>query len=436
MFSHPNVVPYSSSPRLPPRGCRVSESIRQHTFSNGLVLVAEPMDWLESAAFTLLVPSGCVDDPIDRAGLSSFTCETAFRGAGPRDSRRFIEDLDNLGVERSESVSDAHTQISAATLAANLPQAIAVFADVLRVPHFNPEQLEPARLAMLQELRAVQDEPAERLMIELRRRHYPYPWGRPPQGEADALEAISMDEIRSHFSTHYRPNGTVLGVAGRFDWPVVCDTVGRLLGDWQPVPEEPRVEKPRIGGWRHMHYDSSQTHVGIAYPSVPYADPDYFQAWGAVGVLSGGTSARLFTIVREQRGLCYTVDAHHHTLRARGAVFCYAATTAERAQKTLDVLLAELIRLRRGVEPGELDRLKSRITSALVMQQESSSARSASIARDWYHLGAPRTMDQLRRLVDALSCASINKYLDQHPPGDFTVVTLGSRELEAPDGIS
>ena len=87
----------------------MKEKIFSHRYPNGLVLLAEPMPWLQSAAFTFLVPSGSVYDPPDRSGLGSFTCEMALRGAGERDSRRFILDLDNLGVERSESVANAHT---------------------------------------------------------------------------------------------------------------------------------------------------------------------------------------------------------------------------------------------------------------------------------------------------------------------------------------
>jgi len=414
----------------------VTEAIDLETFSNGLVLVAEPMPWLESAAFTLLVPAGCVDEPDGRGGLSGLACEMTLRGAGPRDSRQFIQDLDNLGVERSESVTDAHAGYSGATLAANLAQALAIYADVVRSPRLPDDQLEAARLGLLQDLRAVEDEPAEKVMIELRRRHYPKPWGRPPQGERKALEEITLDEIRRHVAACYRPNGAILGVAGNFSWDALKDTVGSLFGDWQPGDARPVVEAPSGREKAHLPYESNQTHIGIAYPSVPYRHPDYFQAWGAVGVLSGGMSARLFTEVRERRGLCYSVYASYHTVRDHGGVFCYAGTSADRAQETLDVTLGELVRLAKGVEEHELERLKARIKSALIMQQESSSVRSGAVARDWYHLGRVRTLDELGRLVDALTCRSINAYLGEHPPADFTVVTLGPRELEVRLGVS
>ena len=413
----------------------MTEPIHAETFANGLVLVAEPMPWLESAAFTLLLPAGCVWEPADRGGLSSFTCAMTLRGAGSRDSRQIVQDLDNLGVERSESVTDAHAGYGGGTLAANLPQTLAIYADIVRSPHLPSEQLEAERQAMLQELRAVEDEPAEKLSIELRRRHYPKPWGRPSQGCREAIERTTLGEIRAHFSRRYRPNRAILAVAGRFDWGSLKDLVGELFGDWRPLKETAVAVSPADRRPIHFPYDSNQTHIGIAYPSVPYRHPDYFQAWGSVGVLSGGMSARLFTEVRERRGLCYSVHATYHTLLDYGGVFCCAGTSAERAQETLDVTLGELARLALGVEEDELARLKARIKSALIMQQESSAARSGSIARDWYHLGRARTLDELGQLVDGLTCQSINAYLAEHPPGEFAIVTLGPRELEVPVGV-
>ncbi len=288
---------------------------------------------LRSAAFTFLVPAGSAQDPPDRGGLGSFTCEMALRGAGPRDSRQFILDLDNLGVERSESVATAHTSYSGATLAENLPAALSIFADMLRSAHLPDEQLEAGRLGVLQELHAVEDEPAQKVMIELRRRHYPLPWGRPAQGEQKALESITLEEIRYHYRRHYQPAGAILGVAGRVDWEAVKDLVGRLFGDWPPGVIKAIEEQPAACRYEHLPYESNQTQIGIAYPSVPYCHPDYFQAWGAVRVLSGGMSSRLFTEVRERRGLCYSVFAAYDTLRHRGGVFCYAGTGADRRKK-------------------------------------------------------------------------------------------------------
>jgi predicted Zn-dependent peptidase len=414
----------------------VAEPILSHTLANGLVLVAEPMEWLESAAFTLLVPAGCADDPADRCGLSSFAAEMVLRGAGPRDSRQLIQDLDNLGVERSDSVSESHTRFSGATLAKNLPQALAIYADVVRRPHLPPGQLEAARQVMIQEWRATEDEPAEKVMVELRRRHYPDPWGRPSQGELEALQTIAIEDVRRQFERRYAANGTILGVAGRFSWDRLKGLVEELFGDWATRDGAKVVDSPSPRKYAHLPFESKQTQIGIAYPSVPYRHPDYFQAWGAVGVLSGGMSARLFTEVRERRGLCYSVYATYHTLRDRGGVFCYAGTSADRAQETLDVTLHELHRLKQGIEPQELDRLKARIKSALVMQQESSSGRSATIARDWYHLGRARSLDEVCELVDALTHKTINAYLAEHPPGEFIVVTLGPRKLKVPDGVS
>ncbi|HEX3599343.1 MAG TPA: insulinase family protein, partial [Lacipirellulaceae bacterium] len=148
----------------------MKQTIETHVFANGLVLAAEPMVSLESAAFTFLIPSGCIYDPHRRSGLAALSCEMALRGAGERDSRRLIEDLENLGVQRGESVGSVHTGFSGATLAKNLPPALAIYADMLRRAHLPEEQLDAGRQVVIQELRAIEDEPSHKVMLELKRR--------------------------------------------------------------------------------------------------------------------------------------------------------------------------------------------------------------------------------------------------------------------------
>ena len=390
------------------------------------------MKSVESAAFSFLVPAGSAYDPPQRAGLSNFTCEMMLRGAGPRDARQFINDLDNLGVEHGEGVSPVHASFGGATLADNLFPALDIFADLLRRPHLPANKLEASLQVVLQEVLAVEDDPSQKLMQQLRRRHFPDPFGRPSHGETQSLQAITVDDVSACYERLYRPNETIIGVAGRFEWEALKEKIGELFGDWKPKD----VSGPTAGspGERQMHipFDSQQTQIGIAFPTAPYFHPNYFEAFAGVWILGGsGASARFFAEVREKRGLCYSVSATTKIItREIAGVLCYAGTSADRAQETLDVMFTELRRLPCGIEADELGYLKARVKTHLIMQQESSSSRSGGLAGDWYHLGRVRTLDELGAIIDGLSLDRINDYLTKHPPEDFTVVTLGPEALK------
>jgi predicted Zn-dependent peptidase len=413
----------------------VSQEIHVHTLPNGLVLLGEPMPWLESAAFALLLPAGCSRDPEGRGGLANLVCEMAQRGSGERDSRRFIEDLENLGVDRSASVGVTHASYGGAMPFDKLDAALAIYADLVRDAHLPEDQLEDSKQSCAQEIRALEDDLPQRAMIELRKRHYGDPLGRSSLGTLESLESIEASDVAAAYRLGYRPDRAILSVAGKIDWPALCDRVEALFGNWQSVADVKLPESPAEAGYVHLLHPSSQTQITFAYRGVAYSDPDYFQARGAIGVLSDGMSSRLFTEVREKRGLVYTVFASLSPLKDRGGIHCYAGTSTERAQETLDVMIAELLKLSEGITPDELRRLKARLKSSLIFQQESSYSRSGAIAADWYYLGRTQTLDELQAIVDRLTCESINRWLAEHPPTAFTLVTLGEQPLVAPQAM-
>jgi predicted Zn-dependent peptidase len=410
----------------------VTQKIHSHALPNGLTLVAEEMPWLESAAFALLMPAGCVYEPGDKLGLASLTCEMSQRGAGSRDSRQFLDDLENLGADSSASVSIAHTSVGGAMPAESLPEVLSIFADLVQRPHLPEEQLEDARLGCLQEVKAIEDDLAQKTMQQLRLSHYPDPWGRNSQGTEATVTSLTIGDVRRHFETLYSPRDSILSVAGKIDWPRLKGDMERLFGGWKSAAAVPLAVTASPRTYQHLAAESSQTHIGIAFDAVPYSHPDYFQIRGAVGVLSDGMSSRLFTEVREKRGLVYTVYASCHSLRERGAILSYAGTTAERAQETLDVMLTELKRLYDGITADEIGRLKGRIKRSLIIQQESSPSRAGSMALDWYYLNRVRPMAELSQIIDSLSAESINAYLAANRPRQFTVATVGQDKLQVP----
>ncbi|MCA9080788.1 MAG: insulinase family protein [Planctomycetaceae bacterium] len=406
------------------------QAISHFTFDNGLTLLVEPMPHVQSAAFAILTPAGTIYEPPNRNGTAAALTDLIMRGAGERDSQELIGTLDALGVQAHEHTGWNFISFSGATIASNLVPALELYGDVLQRPRLPEHQFLAVMSGVEQNLLAIEDEPQRQVFIELRKRLYESPWNRPSDGTLQEVEVISYGDIREQFERSVRPNGTLIGIAGNVDPLEVRDAVERIFGSW-PRGAEPVVQ-PSPSPWKDefLVHPSTQTHIGLAYPAVPYGDAQYFAASAATSVLSGGSSSRLFTEVREKRGLCYSVDANLSSLKDKGHVLAYAGTTTDRAQETLDVMLQVIRDLGENITDEELSRCKARDKSALVMQQESTPARASSIARDWFYLGRVQTLEEIRGKIDGLQVRDLLDYLDGHPPEPITGFCVGERALD------
>lgn len=408
----------------------MQQNIHTHQFDNGLMLMVEEMQDVQSAAFSFLTPAGSIYDPPGRLGTGAMLSDWISRGAGERDSRELFMTLDNLGLQRSENTGAQHLTFSGATVASRLPECLAVYADIIRRPHLADDEFEAVQLGAEQALLAIEDEPQRKAMVELRRRTFTTPYGLPSDGSLEDLPNISPEDVRSHCKANVRPNGAIIGIAGNVQAQDMIDAIGQHFGDWEQQPETEVVSGGTGPNRDFVEHDTTQTHIGVSYKSVAFPEPDYYQAWAAVSVLSGGMSSRLFTEVREKRGLCYSVGASQSSIKHEGHVLCYAGTSNERAQETLDVMLQELQRLGDGIEQSELDRCVARAKSSLVMQQESSRGRASSLARNWFFLGRIRTLEEVLTKIEALTVESVLEYVHRMPARDFTVLTIGPQALD------
>jgi len=169
--------------------------------------------------------------------------------------------------------------------------------------------------------------------------------------------------------------------------------------------------------------------MGLMTPTARFVDEAYYDARLAVSVLSGGMSARLFTEVREKRGLCYAIGARYHSLREAAGIACYAGTAPEKAQETYDVILGEFNRLAEGISEEEMARAKIGLKSSVILQSESSSSRASAIGGDYYMLGRVRTLDEVKQKIEETSVESVLGFVRGNPFRDFTVVTIGPKEI-------
>ncbi len=413
-------------------------SITLSRLSNGMPVAIESNPGVRSAALTWMLPAGAATDPEDRLGISALWAELLLRGAGELDSRAQADAFDRVGASRSTRVSSRFLSVSATVIGTRFAEALPLVVDMVRRPTFDPASIEPSRELCLQAIEALKDDPAERAVLGARSRHLAPPFNRSTLGEAEGIRLASRDEIAEGWRRLAVPGGAILAIAGAVDAGAVVTQLESLLGDWTGAGVEPAPAAEPARGYAHETDKTNQVQIILAHDAPAEPHPDSMLERLAVSVLSGGMSSRLFTEVREKRGLCYSVHARYSAERDFGVVFADVGTQPERAQESLDVLVAELRRISTPegrVTPEEFHRAVVGMKSRLIFSGESTGGRAAALAGDVHRLGRPRSLDEIAGLIDGITLERLNAYLAGRAVGRATVQTIGPAPLATPAGL-
>ncbi len=407
----------------------MAENLDKHTLKNGMVVLGEPMDGVESVAFGFMLPAGAALLPEGCCGASNVIADWIFRGAGSKNSRQLGDALDGLGLHRVSSVGGSHIIIGAALEAGNLTQALELYADIILEPSLKEDQFELARQLAIDSVHALDDEPRQKVILKLREQFYPSPLGRSTAGDIDELKVLTAEKTGQIVKDNFNLSQTIFAVAGKYDFEALCQQIEKSFATNEQKSAEQLEIAEKAGKYTHIPNEGAQVHIGLMTETVKPTDEDFYNARVAVSILSGGMSARLFTEVREKRGLCYAIVARYHALKEAAGIMCYAGTIPEQAQETLDVIIGEFERLGEGITEAEINRAKVGLKSALILQSESSSSRAGAIGSDYYMLGRVRSLDEIKDKIEQTTVDSVLGFLRKNKFKKFTVVTIGPKRV-------
>lgn len=407
----------------------MNKTLDIYQLKNGMILLGERIENVHSVSFQFLLPAGASLLPEGCCGAGEVITDWLFRGAGNRSSRELVEAIDRLGIHRHASASAHHLSLNASLEAGNLSSALDLYADVTLTPQLAKEQFDLSRQLGISELQGLDDDPRQKTMILLYEQFYPDPLGRPSIGKLDQLQALSFEQTAGIVKKMFTPSKTLFSISGNYDFDAACKQIENLFGnqDGQGLTAKKPVFKEK--NYSHFPSEGAQVHIGLMTPAPTMDSEGYYELAAAVSILSGSMSSRLFTEVREKRGLCYAIGASYKTLKDYAGVSCYAGTTPDKAQQTLDVILEQFRRLKDGISADELQRAKVGLKTSLIMQSESTSARSSGIAADHFLLGRVRELAEIREKIEALTVDSVLEFLQHHPFKDFRVVTIGPNDV-------
>jgi predicted Zn-dependent peptidase len=405
-----------------------------HTFPNGLQIAGQFMPSLASVTFGIQLAAGSKTEPDAKLGLTHLLSDVVFQGTTTRDVRQLTEDFEQIGARKGGETANEFARYSAQIVGTRLDRALELIADVVRHPTFPADEFEQMRSVQLQEIRRRDDEPMRRIFDLVREKFYAgTTLARRGLGTKETVEGLTPQDLRALWETRYRPAGSLIAIAGHFQWEHVLEQVEALFGDWQgaasELPSDVPAPQPAVNIEIH---EGNQEHIGMAFPFPKYGDPDYYAAYVVSEIFGGGMTSRLFREVREKRGLVYSVASIFAPNGVYGAEFLYAGTTPEKAHETVRVMLDEMRKLgAEGVTDDELTRAKVQLKSELVMRGESAAARMSALARAWWFERRLITIQELKEAIDVVTRDDIMRLLRRFPPTDqLTLAAIGPRSKE------
>ncbi len=363
----------------------LSRMCEEFTLSNGLRVVAEYIPHFPSVSVGLWIGAGSMYETVEENGLSHFVEHMLFKSTENRTTREIAVEMDALGGHVNAFTSKECTCYYAKVIAEHLPRAMDLLCDLLLHAKMEEEDFEKERGVILEEIAMCEDTP-EDLVYDLLSEAYfgEHALARPILGTAEQIESVTREALMEYRTKHYRPDNTVLAIAGKFDLEAFRALAEKLLGGWTApkVETQPLEDAPCKALVLTKKKDIEQVHMCLAYPGVAQEDDGLYALSVMNNLFGGGMSSRLFQRIREEMGAAYSVYSFPSTYVGCGTLQLYAGTSPDTAQLVADELHKQIqLLMDGGITDEEFAMAKEQLKVSYVLGLESSSSRMSSIGR-------------------------------------------------------
>lgn len=360
----------------------------EHRLSNGLTILIKPRRGVPVVSIAASVDAGPLNEPAEKAGVATLTGRLLDQGFETPDGRsmsaeEIAEAIEFTGAQFSTSSEG----IEIKALTRDIEPMMDTLRDLLLYPSFPKDKVEMVRAQQLDEIQAVGDSPSD-LACELwfKEAYAGHPRQRPAHGLAETVEKLTRADVVAHHRAFYRPDNTIIAVAGDVDPAGVLREVRRRFAEWPSagtteIPALPSVARPEKAKTVIEYRKSKQINLCFGHVSLPYTHPDYFamRVFEQVFCSSPGFTDRLSKVVREDLHLAYSVWGQVTGLvRYPAPLLVYVGTGSQNGMQARDAalkILGDL--LAAGPKEEELDVAKGYLMRSVALRWE----ETAELAR-------------------------------------------------------
>ena len=402
-------------------------SVRRERLSNGMTVIVRENPLAPVVALSLMVATGSRWETLENAGISNFLHAVMVRGTTKRDGSEIAEKVAAIGGKVSASGDVDYSEIRATALARFWRDLLDLTAELALEPRLAPADVDGERQFLLSRVQRRRDNPASRAFDELYRVLYDgHPYALASIGTPESLARIDHAALVAWYREAYRPERMVLAVSGQVSAPDVLREARRLFG---AVPGGTRAAEkplnPPVAAARRVVVEQpaqqAQILLGALAPPLDHADHAAVRVLSTV--LGGGMAGRLFSELRDKKGLAYTATSYYDAQREPSALVLYLGTAPENTMRAEQELAAEVARIRDGpISGNELARAQGYLLGRYAMDRRTNERQAWYLAfYDLERVGADFP-DRYRRAVEAVTVADVQRVARRYLATPTTLV--------------
>ncbi len=386
--------------------------IQRETLANGLRLVTEAMPYVRSVSIGVWLTRGSRHEPTDHAGIAHFVEHMLFKGTENRSAEDIAQQVDSIGGQLDAFTSKEYAGYYVKVLDQHLALAVDILTDLVSRPVFGAEDIEREKKVVLEEIKMVEDTPDD-LVHEIFAEGFwsGHPLGRPILGLPSTVSALDQATLKQYFRDAYVAQNLIVVAAGNLEHEAVKALVENAFSNvalnGSPIADAPPSIVPAV---QVRHKDLEQSHVCLGTTGLPQNHADRYVGHALNTVLGGSMSSRLFQNVRERRGLAYSVFSSMSAYQDAGALSIYAGCGNEVVSELVDVVVAEIRRMRNEPIPAdELRRAKDHLKGSLMLNLESTSSRMSHHARQEIYRDREDSLDEMLESIERVTAEDVRR---------------------------
>jgi len=352
---------------------------KKYTLRNGLRVILVPVTEMTTATMIAVVGTGSRYESKNENGLAHFLEHMFFKGTKKRPKAEVISrELDSLGAQYNAYTGKERTGYYAKVSADKIIDAMDIIQDLFLHSTLSAKEIKKESGAIIQEIAMYADRPSRIVHDVFEELLYTknHPLGRTILGPAKNITSFKRSDFTQYLKRCYGAQNTVVCIAGNFPQGKVLKKVRKdfaQLPAGEPLTCEQFSEDQKNPAISVKDKKTDQSHLILGVRTEGYMQKDRYVLYVLANILGGGMSSRLFSEVREKRGLAYSIGASMDLAKETGALIAYAGVEHRNLSKTISIILKEMKKIAKSsVTPEELGRAKSGFSGRIAFGYETS----------------------------------------------------------------